>query len=118
MNMKKTWSKKPLAFWIRNRFASPQQFGSGEHGFSTFIETEEGNFLFDAGIGHSVVANSLILLDFLTPEQLEESIRALKSMEFNKIGVSHCTGMRAAFRLHQEFGDRFFYGCVGSVLEV
>jgi 7,8-dihydropterin-6-yl-methyl-4-(beta-D-ribofuranosyl)aminobenzene 5'-phosphate synthase len=57
-------------------------------------------------------------LDFLTPEQLEESIRSLKKMEIEKIGVSHCTGMRAAFRLHQEFGDRFFHGCVGSVLEV
>ena len=57
-------------------------------------------------------------LDFLTPEQLEESIRALKQVEIEKIGVSHCTGMRAAFRLHQEFGNHFFYGCVGSVLEV
>ncbi|MBE0425892.1 MAG: MBL fold metallo-hydrolase [Nitrospirae bacterium] len=57
-------------------------------------------------------------LDFLTPEQLEESIKSLRKIEVEKIGVSHCTGMRAAFRLHQEFGDRFFYGCVGSVLEV
>jgi 7,8-dihydropterin-6-yl-methyl-4-(beta-D-ribofuranosyl)aminobenzene 5'-phosphate synthase len=57
-------------------------------------------------------------LDFLTPEQLEESIMALNKLEIEKIGVSHCTGMRAAFRFHQEFGDRFFYGCVGSVLEV
>ena len=57
-------------------------------------------------------------LDFLTPEQLQESIKSLKEMEIEQIGVSHCTGMRAAFRLHQEFGDRFFYGCVGSVLEV
>jgi 7,8-dihydropterin-6-yl-methyl-4-(beta-D-ribofuranosyl)aminobenzene 5'-phosphate synthase len=57
-------------------------------------------------------------LDFLTPEQLEESIKSLKKIEVEKIGVSHCTGMRAAFRLHQEFGARFFYGCVGSVLEV
>jgi 7,8-dihydropterin-6-yl-methyl-4-(beta-D-ribofuranosyl)aminobenzene 5'-phosphate synthase len=57
-------------------------------------------------------------LDFLTPEQLEESIKSLKKMEVQKIGVSHCTGMRAAFRLHQEFGDQFFYGCVGSVLDV
>ena len=57
-------------------------------------------------------------LDFLTPEQLEESIKSLKKMEIEKIGVSHCTGMKAAFRLHQEFGDQFFYGCVGSVLEV
>jgi len=57
-------------------------------------------------------------LDFLTPDQLEESIRSLKKMDIERIGVSHCTGMRAAFRLHQEFGDRFFYGCVGSVLEI
>jgi len=57
-------------------------------------------------------------LDFLTPEQLEKSIESLKKMEIEKIGVSHCTGMRAAFRLHQEFGDRFFYGCVGSTLEI
>src|SRR4030043_935903 len=57
-------------------------------------------------------------LDFLTPDQLEESIRSLKKMKIDKIGVSHCTGMKAAFRLHQEFGDRFFYGCVGSVLEI
>jgi len=56
-------------------------------------------------------------LDFLTPEQLEESILSLKKMTIEKIGVSHCTGMKAAFRLQQEFGDRFFYGCVGSVLE-
>jgi 7,8-dihydropterin-6-yl-methyl-4-(beta-D-ribofuranosyl)aminobenzene 5'-phosphate synthase len=57
-------------------------------------------------------------LDFLTPEQLEESITFLKKMKIEKIGVSHCTGMRAACRLHQEFGDRFSYGCVGSVLEI
>jgi 7,8-dihydropterin-6-yl-methyl-4-(beta-D-ribofuranosyl)aminobenzene 5'-phosphate synthase len=57
-------------------------------------------------------------LDFLTPEQLEASIKSLKEMKIDKIGVSHCTGIRAAFRLNQEFGDRFFYGCVGSVLEV
>jgi 7,8-dihydropterin-6-yl-methyl-4-(beta-D-ribofuranosyl)aminobenzene 5'-phosphate synthase len=57
-------------------------------------------------------------LDFLTPGQLEESIKSLKKMDIEKVGVSHCTGMRAAFRLHQEFGERFFYGCVGAELEV
>jgi 7,8-dihydropterin-6-yl-methyl-4-(beta-D-ribofuranosyl)aminobenzene 5'-phosphate synthase len=57
-------------------------------------------------------------LDFLTHEQLEGSIKSLKEMVIGAIGVSHCTGMKAAFRLHQEFGDRFFYGCVGSVLEI
>lgn len=57
-------------------------------------------------------------LDFLTPGQLDESIKALKKIKIEKIGVCHCTGMRAAFRLHQEFGDRFFYGSVGSILEI
>ncbi len=57
-------------------------------------------------------------LDFLAPEQVEESARYLKTVRFEKIGVSHCTGMKASFRLHQEFGERFFQGCVGSVLDV
>ncbi len=57
-------------------------------------------------------------LDFLTPEQLEETINVLKKLDIERIGASHCTGMKAAFRLHQEFGSRFFYGYVGNTLEV
>lgn len=37
------------------------RIGSGEHGFSAFIETDKGNCLFDTGSGHSIVANSLSL---------------------------------------------------------
>ena len=57
-------------------------------------------------------------LDFLDPEQLEESINVLKRMDLARISVCHCTGMRGASRLLQEFGERFVYGCVGSVLDV
>jgi len=32
----------------------------GEHGFSAFLETENGNFLFDTGRGKSIVYNALI----------------------------------------------------------
>ncbi len=102
---------------------------------SLIIETERGLVLI-LGCAHSGMINIInhvidktgkekfyaILggthLDFLTPEQLEESIIALNKLEVEKIGVSHCTGMRASFRLHLEFGERFFYGCVGSVLEI
>ena len=35
--------------------------GAGEHGFSAFIETDEGNYLFDTGGGRTVVENSLSL---------------------------------------------------------
>ena len=57
-------------------------------------------------------------LNFLTTEQLEETINFLKTIKFEKIGVSHCTGMKAAFRLHYEFGDKFFYGHTGSIIEI
>jgi 7,8-dihydropterin-6-yl-methyl-4-(beta-D-ribofuranosyl)aminobenzene 5'-phosphate synthase len=56
-------------------------------------------------------------LDFLGPKQLEETIEVLKKMDIERIGASHCTGMRAALRLSQEFGERFFYGHVGNTLE-
>jgi len=56
-------------------------------------------------------------LGFLTPEQLEESINAIKRLEVEYVGVSHCTGMKACMRLAQEFGDRFFYGHVGATFE-
>jgi 7,8-dihydropterin-6-yl-methyl-4-(beta-D-ribofuranosyl)aminobenzene 5'-phosphate synthase len=57
-------------------------------------------------------------LDFFAPEQMDEAVRFLKRMRIDRIGVSHCTGMRASFKLSEAFGDRFFQGCVGSVLEV
>ena len=56
-------------------------------------------------------------LQFLTPEQLEESIDAIKKLGVEHIGVSHCTGMKATIRLAQEFGEGFFYGHVGAVFE-
>jgi 7,8-dihydropterin-6-yl-methyl-4-(beta-D-ribofuranosyl)aminobenzene 5'-phosphate synthase len=34
--------------------------GTGEHGFSSFIETQEGNYLFDTGNGSSIIRNSLL----------------------------------------------------------
>jgi 7,8-dihydropterin-6-yl-methyl-4-(beta-D-ribofuranosyl)aminobenzene 5'-phosphate synthase len=56
-------------------------------------------------------------LDFLGSEQLEASIEALRGFSISWIGVSHCTGLRAAARLSQVFGDRFQYGHVGAVFE-
>ena len=56
-------------------------------------------------------------LDFLGPEQLEASIESLRDLQVSWIGVSHCTGLRAAARLSQAFGDRFRYGHVGAVFE-
>jgi 7,8-dihydropterin-6-yl-methyl-4-(beta-D-ribofuranosyl)aminobenzene 5'-phosphate synthase len=57
-------------------------------------------------------------LDFASPQQVEETIAALKRFKVDHIGVSHCTGLKAAFRLYAEFGERFFFGQVGESLEV
>jgi 7,8-dihydropterin-6-yl-methyl-4-(beta-D-ribofuranosyl)aminobenzene 5'-phosphate synthase len=102
---------------------------------SLILNTERGMLLI-LGCAHSGVINILnhvinktgkdkfyaivggTHLDFLAPEQLEESIKALSKIHIERIGASHCTGMRGASRLHQEFGDRFFYGNVGSTLDI
>ena len=57
-------------------------------------------------------------LDFASLLQVEETIAALKEYKVGKIGVSHCTGLKAAARLSAEFGENFFFGRVGEVLEV
>jgi 7,8-dihydropterin-6-yl-methyl-4-(beta-D-ribofuranosyl)aminobenzene 5'-phosphate synthase len=51
-------------------------------------------------------------------EQLEESIRALRTLGVQKVGVSHCTGLKAGARLSQEFGDAFFFNVAGTVTEL
>jgi 7,8-dihydropterin-6-yl-methyl-4-(beta-D-ribofuranosyl)aminobenzene 5'-phosphate synthase len=56
-------------------------------------------------------------LDFSTPSQVQETITALKKYDVERIGVSHCTGLKAASRLFAEFGEKFFFGQVGEVLE-
>ncbi len=122
----------PRLFMAIDGKTSPDTFPDDQ---SLILDTEKGLVLV-LGCAHSGMINIIdhvmnkmnkkkfyaILggthLNFLTPEQLEQSILSLKKIQIEKIGVSHCTGMRASFRLHQEFGNRFFQGCVGSVLEL
>jgi len=56
-------------------------------------------------------------LGFHTPERLEASIQALKEIDPAVVAVSHCTGMKPAARLMQEFGDRFVFANAGSVFD-
>ena len=51
-------------------------------------------------------------------ETREKSIQALKKFDIEKIGVSHCTGLKTSMRLFQEFGDRFFFCNVGSIIDI
>lgn len=65
---------------------------------------------------HAVIGGTH--LDFASSPQVEETITALKEYKVEKVGVSHCTGLKAASRLFAEFGENFFFGRVGEVLEV
>jgi len=51
-------------------------------------------------------------------ETKEKTIQALKKFDIEKIGVSHCTGLETSMRLFQEFGDRFFFCSVGSIIDI
>jgi 7,8-dihydropterin-6-yl-methyl-4-(beta-D-ribofuranosyl)aminobenzene 5'-phosphate synthase len=51
-------------------------------------------------------------------EQTELSIAELKRLGVEKIGVSHCTGLPAAAKLFQEFGDNFFFNNTGRVINI
>jgi len=46
-------------------------------------------------------------------KQAEETIGALKEMNFDWLGVSHCTGLPVAARLSEAFGGRFFFNNAG-----
>jgi 7,8-dihydropterin-6-yl-methyl-4-(beta-D-ribofuranosyl)aminobenzene 5'-phosphate synthase len=45
--------------------------------------------------------------------QMEMTIAELKEIGVERLGVSHCTGMGAAARLAQEFGQKFFFNNTG-----
>lgn len=57
-------------------------------------------------------------LGFSTDRQFEETIKVIDKYKIDRIGVSHCTGLEKASQLQAHLGKRFFFGKVGSVLEV
>jgi 7,8-dihydropterin-6-yl-methyl-4-(beta-D-ribofuranosyl)aminobenzene 5'-phosphate synthase len=51
-------------------------------------------------------------------ERVYKTIDALKAMEIQKIGVSHCTGQEGAAIMAQALGDRFFYNNACTCIDV
>jgi 7,8-dihydropterin-6-yl-methyl-4-(beta-D-ribofuranosyl)aminobenzene 5'-phosphate synthase len=49
-----------------------------------------------------------------TEERIWLTIAALKELGVPRIGVSHCTGLRASAIMAQEFGDSFFFNNAGT----
>jgi 7,8-dihydropterin-6-yl-methyl-4-(beta-D-ribofuranosyl)aminobenzene 5'-phosphate synthase len=49
--------------------------------------------------------------------QMESTVRELRRMGVEKVGVSHCTGLASAARLASELGeDAFFYNNAGNII--
>jgi len=57
-------------------------------------------------------------LGFSTDRQFKETLKVIDQYKIDRIGVSHCTGLEKASQLQAHLGQRFFFGKVGSVLEV
>ncbi|MBI2002871.1 MAG: MBL fold metallo-hydrolase [candidate division NC10 bacterium] len=60
---------------------------------------------------HTVIGGTH--LEFAPTEQLRETIGVLKSLGLKRLGLSHCTGLRAGARLAQELGERVAFCSVG-----
>ncbi len=67
--------------------------GAGEHGFSAFIEMEEGNYLFDTGSGPSIVANSLVF---------NKDLRSVKKIFLSHGHYDHSGGLPEVLKLRSK----------------
>ncbi|MCK5578826.1 MAG: MBL fold metallo-hydrolase, partial [Planctomycetes bacterium] len=57
-------------------------------------------------------------LERASSARITRTIKSLNDFNLQKIGVSHCTGFRAAVKLYNAFGEKVFVNRVGHVLEV
>lgn len=51
-------------------------------------------------------------------ERVIKTITALKDLDVKRVGVSHCTGLRAAAMMAAELGDRFFFNTACTKINV
>jgi len=96
------------------------------------IITTEPGLVVLLGCGHRGIINTLYHAQQLTgvkaihtvlggchlvgasEERVWQTIAALRELDVQGIGVSHCTGMPAATIMAQELGDRFFFNNTGT----
>ncbi|WP_035589491.1 MBL fold metallo-hydrolase [Hippea jasoniae] len=103
--------------------------------FSMAIETSKGLVVI-LGCAHAGIVNILnhfikktnqkeiyaVLggthLGFATKDQINETLKVIDQYNIQKLGASHCTGLRISAELYAKLKDRFFFAGVGATLEV
>ena len=51
-------------------------------------------------------------------ERLWQTIAVLRELNIQKLGLCHCTGLKALSVLAQEFSEGFFFNQAGTVIEI
>jgi len=54
----------------------------------------------------------------VSEERLWQTIEALRELGVQKLGLCHCTDLRAISLLTQEFGEAFFFNKAGTAIEI
>ena len=65
-----------------------------EHGFSAYIETDEGNYLFDTGAGYGVIENAIML---------DKDLRNINGMILSHGHSDHCGGLEKVLRYRKAY---------------
>lgn len=99
------------------------------------VRTTEG-LVVVLGCGHRALINSLYHARNITGEKrihaviggchlvdasddrIMKTISALKELDVQRVGVSHCTGLHAGAMMAHELGDRFFFNTAGTRVQV
>jgi len=70
------------------------------------------------GVDHIIGVVGGTHLGFGGEDKLPKTIVALKEYDLEILGASHCTGMKASSILSAEFGEKFIFNNVGTVIEL
>ena len=99
------------------------------------VDTEQGLVVI-LGCAHRGIINTLYSAQRLTgvtqiqmvlggchlinasAERIRLTASALKELDIQKLGVSHCTGLPATVIMAQEFGDKFFFNNTGTTIDL
>ena len=117
---------KEGAGWQRDKLVDDQ---------ALIINTEQGLVVI-VGCAHRGVINTLYHAQQLTgikqihtvvggchltnasEERIWLTIAALRELDVQRLGLSHCTGLPAASLMAQEFGEKFFFNNAGTSIDL